>query len=62
MSFGYMILNVELSNNGFAELCGPNIKYYSGFGLPDFEGPLDGFALEFPAVMEELIKCGAVHR
>lgn len=59
---GYMVLEVQLENNGFAELCGKRIKYWSGEGLPTFEGELDEFAVAYPVALEELVRCGAVAR
>lgn len=57
-----MILNVNLTRNGYAELEGRKIKYWAGEGLPTFEGELNEFASAYPAVMEELLDCGAVRR
>ena len=53
-------MQIELDNNGLAELCGPDIKYWAGEGLPTYEGSLDGFAKEHPAVMQELLDMNAV--
>jgi hypothetical protein len=43
MSKGYMTLEVELSGEGeFVELSGNNAKYWPTFGLPTYEGSIDG--------------------
>ena len=60
MKPGYLSMQIELDNNGLAELCGPDIKYWAGEGLPTYEGSLDGFAKEHPAVMQELLDMNAV--
>lgn len=57
---GYMILEFTFKNNAYAEITGPNIKYWCAEGLPDFEGSLDGFAEAFPIHMAELIAKKAV--
>lgn len=62
MKSGYLLMRIELTQNGLAELCGANIKYWAGEGLPTFEGPLDGFAIAYPRVMEELLDMGAVKK
>jgi len=62
MKSGYLSMQVSLAKNGLAELCGKRIKYWEGEGLPTFEGELDEFADAHPAVMEELLDCGAVTR
>ena len=53
---GYMILEYEFKDNAFAELSGPNIKFWSGEGLPVYEGGLEGFEVEYPKYFSELIK------
>ena len=57
-----MILEVEFKGGGFAELCGPDIKYWSGQGLPDYEGGLDGFAECYPMEWAELLRRRLVKR
>ena len=59
---GYLSMQIELARGGLAELCGADIKYWAGEGLPTFEGPLNGFAEAYPAVMEELLDRGAVRK
>ena len=39
---------VEINNSG--------IKFWKGTGLPDFEGDLECFALEYPKYMNILVK------
>ena len=56
----YMILEFTFKDNAFAEITGPNIKYWCAEGLPDFEGSLDAFADAFPLHMCELITKKAV--
>jgi len=57
---GYMILEFTFKDDAYAEISGPNIKYWIGTGLPDYEGSLDGFAKLFPLHMAELITKKAV--
>lgn len=59
---GYLSMQVELARGGLAELCGADVKYWAGEGLPTFEGGLEGFAEAYPEVMEELLACGAVRK
>lgn len=49
-------LQVELPDNGYAELTGEDIVYYSGFGEPDFKGTIDAFQMEFPEVFAILLE------
>jgi hypothetical protein len=51
----YMIFDYEFPDNSCAELCGDNIKFWQGTGLPDFEGSLDGFKMEFPKYFKHLL-------
>lgn len=55
-----MILNVDLPDEGFCELCGTRVKYWAGFGLPTFEGTIDQFSEEYPRIFEQLRKSKAV--
>lgn len=36
------------------------VKYWAGEGLPTFEGPLDGFAVMYPAVVAEMVRNSAL--
>jgi hypothetical protein len=49
-----MIVTVELPNNIAVELTGANCKVWLGYGLPDYEGPIDGLAEALPDVLREL--------
>ena len=49
-----LIVTVELSNNVAVELTGANCKVWLGYGLPDYEGPIDGLAEALPDVLREL--------
>ena len=51
----YMILEYEFKDRAFAELSGPNIKFWSGEGLPVYEGGLEGFELVYPIYFAELL-------
>lgn len=51
----YMVMEVTLSDNGLVELTGPNVRYWIGCGLPDYEGSLEGLKLAFPQVVTELV-------
>ena len=59
---GYMILEFTFKDNAFAEISGPDIKFWLGQGLPDYEGGLDGFAEVFPTYMAQLIAKKAVKK
>jgi hypothetical protein len=52
---GYMTLEYTFKDNSYAELCGDNIKFWQGTGLPDYEGSLAGFELEFPKHFQQLL-------
>lgn len=54
--------NLELKNNGYIELSGQRVKYWSGEGLPVFEGNLDGLNEAYPGVIQELIDQGVIQR
>ena len=49
-----MIVTVELPNNIAVELSGANCKVWLGYGLPDYEGPIDGLAEALPDILQEL--------
>ena len=49
-----MIVTVELSNNVAVELTGANCKVWLGYGLPDYEGPINGLAEALPDILQEL--------
>jgi hypothetical protein len=51
----YMILEYEFKDTAFAELSGPNIKFWSGEGLPLYEGGFEGFEALHPAYFTELL-------
>lgn len=34
---------------------GGTYKYWEGQGLPDYEGPIEGFAKKYPELMEHLV-------
>lgn len=57
---GYMLLKVELENQAYIEMEGPAVKYWKSYGLPTFEGDMDTFAETYPAVIQELLKVGAI--
>jgi hypothetical protein len=50
-----MIFTYEFKDGSLIELTGSKAKYWSGFGLPDFEGDLNGFALQFPDHIQVLL-------
>ena len=54
---------ITLKDDGMVELTGhdgitslTNVKYWEGYGLPSFEGPLEGFEKEYPEVIQELVE------
>lgn len=50
-----LILEVDVKHGGCVELCESKVKYWKSWGLPDFEGTLDGLLLEYPEVIAELV-------
>ena len=40
-----MIIGFTFKDDAYAELCGDNIRFWYGEGLPDYEGSLEGFKL-----------------
>ena len=55
-----LIVTVELSNNVAVELTGANCKVWLGYGLPDYEGPIDGLVEAFPDILQELQNGGFI--
>lgn len=53
---GYMILEYEFKDMSFIEICGPNIKFWEGTGLPTYEGGWEGFETIYPSHIAELLK------
>lgn len=53
---GYMTICHTFTDNAYAELTGPDVKFWEGQGLPTYEGGLDGFEVCYPARMAELIR------
>ena len=53
MQNNFMLMEVELSDGGAVELCGQNVKYWRGQGLPDYEGDITGLP---DSVFSELLK------
>lgn len=41
MKHAPMTIEIEIEN-GLVQLIGSNCKYWHGYGLPDYEGPIDG--------------------
>jgi len=54
---GYMTLQINLPDNAYAELTGPDIKYWPGEGLPEYEGGIDGFAECYPEMFALMVRC-----
>jgi hypothetical protein len=57
MKTGYMILNVELSDNRAVQLIDDRAKYWVGEGLPVYEGYIEGLP---KSVLVELIELNAI--
>ena len=56
-----IILNVQLANECFAELCGMNVKLWIGCGLPHvYDGSIEGLLQVYPVQFNELLKCGFI--
>ena len=51
-----MTLEVEVGK-GLVELTGSNCKYWQGYGLPDYEGPISWLP---QTVIETLLQLGAI--
>jgi hypothetical protein len=52
---GYMTVEYTFADNAFAELSGQNIKFWSQWGLPDYEGSLEGFKTQYPKHFQLLL-------
>lgn len=50
------ILEVDLPDGDAVCIDGDNVKYWAGFGLPTYEGGMEGFATLYPQVIEYLLK------
>lgn len=57
---GFMFLQYTFNDNAYAELASPDIKFWAGTGLPDYEGGIDGFKEVFPMHFEELLVNGLI--
>lgn len=55
-----LTFTLNLSNDGYIELTGDSAKYWEGYGLPTFEGNLEGLSVAHPLVMQELIDRGII--
>ena len=53
-----MTLEVEVGK-GLVELTGSNCKYWQGYGLPDYVGPISGLP---QTVIETLLDLGAIKK
>jgi hypothetical protein len=53
---GYMTICHTFADNAYAELTGPDIKFWAGQGLADYEGAIDGFEEYYPERFEILRK------
>ena len=51
-----MIVEFTFKDNAYAELCGDNIKFWFGTGLPDYEGSLENFKLFDLEHFQQLLK------
>lgn len=49
------ILNYDFKDNSAIQVEAGIVKYWEGFGLPVFEGDLEGFDRCYPKHMQELI-------
>ena len=52
-----MELEVDLPDGGAVLLKGTNVKYWKGFGLPDYQGTIEGLPSK---VIEYLLEVGAI--
>lgn len=55
-----MIIEFEFKDHALVVLEGSTAKFWLGEGLPTWEGPLDGFANEYPDRIAVLLKEGIV--
>jgi hypothetical protein len=55
MTRGYTTLCHTFADSSYAELRGPDIKFWEGEGLPSYEGGLDGFAECYPQVFATML-------
>ena len=59
---GYMTICHTFADNAYAELTGPDIKFWAAQGLPTYEGGLDGFEECHPDYFAVLLKRKLVKR
>lgn len=59
---GMMTLEFEFKDGAFAELRGPDIKFWLALGLPNYEGSLEGFQTAYPAHFQQLLDLGAIKK
>ena len=57
-----MIMEVQLDGNACVELCGMNAKLWVGYGLPVYEGDLEGMSQAYPEQFNQLLKRGLIKR
>lgn len=57
---GHMGFFVYLRGGGEVRLEGNQVTYWAGYGLPTYEGPIDGLEQAHPEVLSELIARNAV--
>lgn len=57
------LLNYTFKDNAYLDQQeSGDFKFWLGQGLPDYEGPLEGWIEEYPAYAEELINRGIIVR
>ncbi len=57
---GFTLEYQTRDGNGLVEMCGDNVKYWRGTGLPEYEGGTEGFTKLYPAIVEEMLKRGII--
>lgn len=51
-----MVMTAPVGDNAQVELTGDNCKLWLGYGLPDYEGPIDGLEQAHPEIFKEMLE------
>lgn len=55
-------INFTFKDNAYCEMYNGTIKFWAGYGIPDYEGGFEGFDMLYPKYMQELIDNGIIVR
>ena len=49
-------ISYTFTDNSYVQIVGQSVKYWQGYGLPDYDGCLDGFAELHPTYVLALVQ------